>query len=123
LVSGAALVQPKSASQQGVILKGEPMIIYEVTLEVQNQILDTYRPWLRKHIAEMIALPYFDEAEAFTVETQSKETTTFTIFYQAKSKAELEEYFEKDAVRMRQDGLNKFGDKFTASRRILSPFN
>jgi hypothetical protein len=116
LVSGSGLVQAQ-------ISKGVPMILYEVTLEVQNEILDTYRPWLRTHIAEMTALPYFDGAEAFTVESASQRTTTFTILYQAKSRAELEDYFENDAARMRQDGLTRFGDKFTASRRILSPLN
>ena len=80
------------------------MIIYEVTLEVQNGILETYRPWLRHHIAEMDQLPYFDGAEAFVVESSSIQTTTFTIQYQVKSRAELDEYFEKDAARMRQDG-------------------
>jgi hypothetical protein len=105
------------------VLKEEPMIIYEVTLEVQNEILATYRPWLKKHIAEMVALPYFNGADAFTVETANQSTTTFTIQYHVKSRAELDEYFETDAARMRQDGLSKFGDKFTASRRILSPLD
>lgn len=42
------------------------------------------------------------------------------IAFRLKSREDLENYFQNHAKAMREDGLKRFGDKFTAFRRVLS---
>ena len=44
----------------------------------------------------------------------------FTVQYVVKNREALEEYFKVKAPKMRQDGIDRFGSKFSAARRILS---
>jgi hypothetical protein len=41
------------------------------------------------------------------------------VHYRLESRAALENYFAQFAERMRRDGLDRFANRFSASRRIL----
>ena len=46
-------------------------ITYEVNVFVQRDIETDYRAWLIKHIAEILALPGFVDAQCFDVQQDS----------------------------------------------------
>ena len=96
-------------------------VIYEVNLVVDAEIAVEYRHWLASHIQEMLALPGFTGArllEPVEAEPDAKQTT-FCTQYELIDQAALDEYLRVHAARMRADGINLFGDRFRASRRIL----
>lgn len=96
-------------------------VIYEVSLDVDVGILEEYRPWLRHHAQEMVALPGFLGAE---IQEQQEPSPMpgrilFCVAYRLRDRAALDAYLQDHAARMRADGAARFGDSFRASRRIL----
>ncbi len=98
------------------------MIIYEVNLTVDHNIADEYAEWLAEHVREMLTLPGFVSAE-WLVDTHYNEEegadTRWSIQYRLGSHDDLQRYFDEHAERMRAEGLERFGDRFSATRRIL----
>ena len=97
------------------------MIFYEVTLDVQAGIADSYLEWLLDHIREMETFPGFGTAVLYEDQTAPESIKRWVVSYPVNSIRELEDYVQKEAPRMREDGRNRFNDQFTASRRILKP--
>ena len=62
----------------------------------------------------------FKDAEWLVVEGDDK-VVRWSIRYRVSDRAALETYFNKYAPDLRAEGQKLFGDRFTASRRILSP--
>lgn len=95
-------------------------ITYEVNVFVQRDCEADYRVWLVKHIAEIVALPGFVDAQCFDVQQDnSAEDIAICVHYRLQSQAALDNYFEHHAARLRADGVAKFGDRFRATRRVL----
>ena len=96
------------------------MIIYEVNLSISKAIKDSFKVWLKDHAESMITFPGF--LRFFIYEISSKEQNTFNlcVHYYIESEFYLEKYFINNADKMRQEGLNLFGNNFSATRRILS---
>jgi hypothetical protein len=96
------------------------MIVYEVTLRVQADIAAQYREWLSAHVQEMLQIDGFVDA---VIEQQLDPIQEgFEIWctrYQLRNQADLDNYLSQHAPRMRADGLQRFGDTFSASRRVL----
>ena len=68
----------------------------------------------------MLALPGFTGARILDEEERSSEDPdTITVHYELQNREALDAYLNTYAERMRQDGIDKFGDGFQASRRIL----
>ncbi len=101
------------------------MLIYEVNLSVDKEIEEQYKEWLGAHVQEMLQNEGFLGAEwlsrnAVDEGLPADDTKVlWTVHYRVTDDAALQHYFEHHAPRMRQDGLNRFGGRFTASRRIL----
>lgn len=95
-------------------------IIYEVNIFIERDIETDYRAWLTRHIAEILALPGFLDAECFDVQ-QELETDRLAICvqYRLDSQASLDNYLQQHAARLRADGIEKFGRRFSADRRVL----
>ena len=96
------------------------MTIYEVNLVVDAEIADDYAAWLGLHVKEILELDGFLSAEWFEVEAEDEGHVHWCIQYRLKDRTVLETYFIEHAERMRGDGLERFGGRFTAERRILS---
>ncbi len=95
-------------------------IIYEVNIFMQRDIENQYRQWLVKHIAEILALPGFIDAQCFDVQQDDKANdVAISVHYHLESHAALDNYFEHHAPRLRAEGVAKFGDQFHATRRVL----
>lgn len=95
-------------------------IIYEVNISLQCEIEAEYRAWLVKHIAEILSLPGFLDAQSFDVQQEASSTTiAICVQYRMESQAALDDYLQQHAPRLRADGIAKFDDRFTANRRVL----
>ena len=98
------------------------MLIYEVNLEVDHDIADEYSQWLEDHIGQVLKFEGFLSAELFEEQTGGVEKNNsgkWTIHYHVRDLECLENYFDQHAAKMRKDGLDRFGDKFSATRRVL----
>jgi len=96
-------------------------VIYEVNLAVDREIAVEYRSWLATHVQEMLALPGFTGArimEAVQDQADAAETV-FCTQYELADQAALDNYLRVHSARMRADGVNRFGDRFRSTRRVL----
>lgn len=96
------------------------MYIYNVTINVEESILEDWLQWIRPHILEVLKTGKFLSAK-FTQVLIEEEMggRTFSIQYTAKSMEHITAYYEEDADKLRIDGLKKFGDKCLAFRTEL----
>jgi hypothetical protein len=104
-----------------------PRVIYEVNLEIEAEIERDFSLWLKDHIHEILQFEGFVQAKWFTRnpedENKPKNLIFWTIHYYLKDRKSLENYFEKHASRMRQEGMDHFGKQFKSNRRILEEFS
>ena len=96
------------------------MVIYEVNLAIDRDIYTEFQSWLTEHIKEMLQFPGFMQATLLEQEADdAAEQGKLTIQYQLKSRGELDTYLIKSAPKMREEGIKRFKDKFSATRRIF----
>lgn len=97
---------------------GDGEVLYEVNLAVAPHRIAEFDGWLAEHVDEMCGLPGFLGADITPVGDRDDGWAQRTVQYRVESRAALDRYFAEFAPRMRGDGLARFGDDFTASRRI-----
>jgi hypothetical protein len=100
------------------------MVIYEVNVTVDPEVADAYIAWLGPHVEEVLRLPGFLEArwydrKAADEGTVDGEKVLISVHYLVRDRASLDDYLAHHAPRLREDGLRRFPDRFTANRRIL----
>jgi len=97
------------------------MIAYEVNLDVDEDVFAAFRAWLGEHVQHMLALPGFVAAEILERTDPLPPTgrRSLCTIYRLTDAAALERYLREDAPRMRAEGLQRFPDRFSATRRIL----
>ena len=98
------------------------MIVYEVNIEVRETAYAAYRAWLEVHVEQMLALPGFVSAEIFERRDPppAPGTAALIVQYRLVDEAALRRYLTEQAPRMRDEGVRRFGDAFTATRRVLA---
>lgn len=96
-------------------------LVYEVNIDLDAAIEAEYRGWLRHHIAEILALPGFLEAQVFDVLDPAPAVgrVALCMHYRLRDETALQDYFKQHAPRLRADGTARFGGRFSASRRVL----
>ncbi|UTW45611.1 DUF4286 family protein [bacterium SCSIO 12696] len=99
------------------------MLIYEVNLTVSRDIASDYRRWLQIHIEEMLKNPGFQAAKFYQRDADEAggDGECWTVHYFVESRAALNDYFDGPAGEMREQGIRRFGGKFSANRRVLEP--
>lgn len=97
------------------------MILYNVTINIQESVHDQWMHWMQtKHIADVLATGKFSAARLVKVLVEEEMGgTTYSIQYTTDSKETLERYYTEDAPRLREEGLQLFGDKMLAFRTEL----
>jgi hypothetical protein len=96
------------------------MIIYNVTVNIHDSIVNQWLVWIKEHIPQVLATGKFSEAKLTKVLVEEQMGgQTYSIQYRAISKEALKAYYENEAEKLRQDGLTKFGDKMLAFRTEL----
>jgi hypothetical protein len=93
------------------------MIVYEVRAELDPAIAADYRAWLDGHIREILLIPGFTGAELLAEDTDAR--PVWTVRYHVDSRVALETYLREHAPRLRAEGLARFGQRFSTSRRVL----
>ena len=101
------------------------MIIYNVTVKVDNSIGDAWLQWLKEeHIPEVVGTGCFTHAVVLQlIEVDNSDGPTYAIQYHAPSKGLYNIYIEQHAPRMRQKSIDKWGDRFVAFRSVLQVVN
>lgn len=89
------------------------MIIYEVNIKANNSIMEEYGLWLKEHIKEILEIPGFKNAYVF------RDGDKYCIQYWLFTMEDLDNYLENYAEDMRDKGVERFNDQFSASRRIM----
>ncbi len=96
------------------------MIIYNVTVNVDDSIHDEWLKWIKEHIPQVLATGKFAGAKLTKVLVEEEMGgTTYSIQYKAHSRKALDAYYAEDAEELRSDGLNRFKGKSLAFRTEL----
>jgi len=97
------------------------MIIYNVTINVDNSIHEQWLSWAQeKHIKDVLATNKFIKAKFIKVLAEEPtDGTTYCVQYFAENKRDLENYYTEDAHLLREEGLRLFGDKMLVFRTEL----
>ena len=96
------------------------MIIYNVTVNIEDSIHDEWLKWIKNHIPQVLATGKFIDARLTIVLVEEEMGgTTYAVQYKAKSREALDSYYKNDAEKLKQEGLLKFADKMLAFRTEL----
>lgn len=97
------------------------MIIYNVTLSIDQSIHEQWLRWMQnKHINDVLATKLFSKARLLKVLIEEPMGgITYSVQYFTESQEKLEEYYANHAPKLRQEGLELFGDKMLAFRTEL----
>ncbi|OYU83447.1 MAG: hypothetical protein CFE24_11350 [Flavobacterium sp. BFFFF2] len=97
------------------------MIYYNVTINIDQTVEQTWLSWMQnKHIAEVLATGLFQQARMVKIKTdQADGSTSYAVQYTADSMDDLDQYYREHAPRLREEGLQLFGDKMLAFRTEL----
>ena len=97
------------------------MILYNVTINIHESVHDQWMQWMQeKHIGDVLATGKFSAARMVKVLVEEEMGgTTYSIQYTTDSKETLQRYYDEDAPRLREEGLQLFGDKMLAFRTEL----
>jgi len=93
--------------------------IYEVTINVDREIVDQFDAWLAHHVEEMLQISGISRAEVFEQEDDSQGRARRITHYYFVSDADLEQYLSGPAEAMRQSAIDRFEGRFEAIRRVL----
>jgi hypothetical protein len=97
------------------------MIIYNVTIKVDESIADVWLQWLlNEHVPDVMNTGCFSSHKVVRLlEVDDTEGPTYAVQYQAASKADYNRYLEKFASEMRQRSIDKWGNRFIAFRSVM----
>ena len=97
------------------------MIIYNVTINIDEKVHEAWLHWMQTiHIPDVLATGKFTEAKMSRVLVDEEMGGyTYSIQYTTLNRETLEQYYEEDAPRLRQDTVEQFGDQFVAFRTEL----
>lgn len=96
------------------------MIIYNVTISVDEDIHDEWLEWMRTvHIPDVMETGLFVGHRILKVLSDVDTGVTYSIQYDCHSMKELEEYHAAHAPRLQKDTQDRYGDKFVAFRTLL----
>lgn len=97
------------------------MIIYNVTVNIEESISQEWCSWMQKiHIPEIMNTGMFISAKMTRVMVEEHMGgLTYSIQYLCESKSKLDEYQIQFAPKLQQKHTQKFQDKFVAFRTLL----
>ncbi|MGB3181320.1 MAG: DUF4286 family protein [Cyclobacteriaceae bacterium] len=96
------------------------MVIYNVTVNVNNEILDDWMSFMKEtHIPDVMNTGFFTGHRFLRLVKQEQEGTTYCIQYFTDTLAKLQQYMSAEAPRLQQDVASRYGEKALAFRTIL----
>lgn len=130
-------------------IPNQMQVLYEVNIRVLEEIAEDYEGWLDEHIREVMAIDGFESAEWFVIDEDTEalrveealrqavrldesipveireaasnpiRTRLYSVQYRIRNTRSYENYLATHAPEMRQKGIDRFGSKFNATRRIM----
>ncbi|PHQ57616.1 MAG: hypothetical protein COC16_00400 [Lutibacter sp.] len=97
------------------------MYIYNVTTNIDETIQADWLKWMKdKHIPDMLATGKFSKAKMSQVMIKEEMGgITYSVQYTTDSLETLEEYYNEDAQKLRDESMTLFKDKSVAFRTEL----
>lgn len=97
------------------------MIIYNITIKVNNSISDEWLKWqLEEHIPEIMSTGLFDQYKFFRLLDQDDtDGPTFVLQYYTGERKYYDQYIKEHAPKLREKAFIKWGDGFIAFRSLL----
>jgi len=97
------------------------MIIYNVTVNVEKEIEETWVNWMKEtHIPDILATGFFNEHKMLRLLNETEgEGETYAIQYFTDELDKLEKYMSEEAPRLREEHFNKFQNKCVSFRTFL----
>ena len=96
------------------------MIIYNVTINIDENVHDEWLVWMKEiHIPDVMATGFFLENKICKILAESEGGISYAIQYTCESMVELDAYNKSHAPRLQAEHLNKFNGKFGAFRTLL----
>lgn len=101
------------------------MFIYNVSIKVTHTICKDWVQWMKEeHIPEVMDTECFVKFTfAQLVEIDEEDGITFSCQYYAQSKADYNRYIELHSERLRNAGIEKWGNQFIAFRTLMQVVN
>jgi hypothetical protein len=101
------------------------MIIYNVTTLVHWSIHETWVQWMQEeHMPAVVATGCFERYQLVRLlETDETEGPTYAAQYFSDTKDDYLRYIDNYAPGLRQEGLNKWGDKCISFRSLMQVVN
>lgn len=97
------------------------MYIYNVTIKPLWEIHDAWFAWMKDiHVPQVMATGCFTHYQ-FTrlLEVEEDDGPTYAIQYYCSTKELYNKYINQFAPALRQDGVDKFGNKFIGFRSLM----
>tara|TARA_B100002019_G_C21179599_1_gene552932 strand:- start:744 stop:1052 length:309 start_codon:yes stop_codon:yes gene_type:complete len=96
------------------------MIIYNVTCNVENEILQEWLQWMLEiHIPDVMQTGFFLEANINKVMSSNDDGVTYAISYSCESIKKLHEYQLKFSDELQRKHTDRYGEKVVSFRTIL----
>jgi hypothetical protein len=96
-------------------------VLYEVDYQAEAAIEGPFDTWLRDHTADVLQFDGFLSAELLDDDTAAPPGQIRRLVqYRLRNRAALETYLREHAPRMRAQGGEKFGERYSAQRRVLA---
>ena len=104
---------------------GRGTVVYEVNIDLEAAIRAEYMAWLDAHVVEICALPGFLGAQVLEVTDPppAPGRANLCVQYRLTGPDALGRYLAEHAPRLRAEGVERLGTRFTASRRVLAAPN
>lgn len=96
------------------------MIIYNVTVKVENNIKEDWLQWMKEvHIPDVMATGLFEENKIHRVIQNESEGTTYAVQYACKDMKTLHQYQVNHAIALQKEHTERYKDQFVAFRTLL----
>jgi hypothetical protein len=96
------------------------MIIYSVTINIDNDVHDDWLQWMKSvHIPDIMNTGLFIENRLLKLLNVDDEGTTYSIQYMLQSMNDYERYQQEFAPRLQAQHSQRYQDKFVAFRTLL----
>jgi len=102
---------------------------FQVNLTINKDIEQQVREWLPTFVKKILAIDGFEYGEIYSYPILERPGFVFgtdeskcyyVAQYKITNKQYLDTYFEKHAEQLRKDGISRFGDGVTITKRLLT---
>ena len=91
--------------------------VYEVSIQLDSKLTESYLAWLKGHVEEMLKLPCFQTADIFIGEEGPK--NLIRVHYSYKEPKDFQNYLDQYAEQMRAQLPEIFKNQLEFERALL----